>query len=299
MRLYGRPHPAYTNGHVPVKLAISLCTFLRMIQKTMSGVRTSPILPPDQRPAWETIRPMPASRVSQRKPILVGHRGAAGLAPENTLPAFQVAIDLGIDGIEFDVQRSRDGVPIVFHDEDLERLTNGTGKLFDRTLDELRALEIKTDHSAYTDVHISTLQEVLEFVRQAEQLLMIELKEPWRFPGIEEQVIALIRRYDLVERAQIRSFYHDALHIVHRLAPEIAVSELWLDRLPKDDEVIYKTVNAHHVLYTPEEIERLHRRGVQVTAWTVDDLQEAQRLKDAGIDGLTTNYPDRLLKLFK
>jgi len=270
-----------------------------MIQKTMSGVRTSPILPPDQRPAWETIRPMPASRVSQRKPIIVGHRGAAGLAPENTLPAFQVAIDLGIDGIEFDVQRSRDGVPIVFHDEDLERLTNDTGKLFDRTLDELRALEIKTDHSAYTGVHIPTLQEVLGFVQQAEQLLMIELKEPWRFPGIEEQVVTLIRRYDLVERTQIRSFYHEALHTVHRLAPEIAVSELWLDRLPKDDEVIYKTVNAHHVLYTPAEIERLHRRGVQVTAWTVDDLQEAQRLKDAGIDGLTTNYPDRLLKLFE
>lgn len=252
----------------------------------------------DQRPAWETIRPMPASRVSSRRPIIIGHRGAAGLAPENTLPAFQVAIELGIDGIEFDVQRSKDGVPVVFHDEDLERLTTGTGKLWDKTLDELQALTIKTDQDGFDDVRIPALQEVFDFVRQAGQLLMIELKEPWRFPGIEEQVIALVRRYDLVERTQIRSFYHDALHTVHRLAPEIAVSELWLDRLPKDDEVIYKTVNAHHVLYTAAEIERLHRRGVQVTAWTVDDLVEAQRLKDAGIDGLTTNYPDRLLTLF-
>lgn len=265
----------------------------------MSSVRTSPILPPDQRPAWETIRPMPASRVSKRKPIIVGHRGAAGLAPENTLPAFQVAIDLGIDGIEFDVQRSKDGVPVIFHDEDLARLTNGAGKLWDKTFDELRALEIKTGQSGYQQVRIPSLQEVFEFVRRAEQLLMIELKEPWRFPGIEEQVIALIRRYDLVERTQIRSFYHDALHTVHRLAPEIAVSELWLDRLPNDDEVIYKTVNANHTLYSPAEIERLHRRGVQVTAWTVDDLQEARRLMEAGIDGLTTNYPDRLRTLFR
>lgn len=241
---------------------------------------------------------MPASRVSSRRPIIIGHRGAAGLAPENTLPAFQVAIELGIDGIEFDVQRSKDGVPVVFHDEDLERLTTGTGKLWDKTLDELQALTIKTDQDDFGDVRIPALQEVFDFVRQAGQLLMIELKEPWRFPGIEEQVIALVRRYDLVERTQIRSFYHDALHTVHRLAPEIAVSELWLDRLPKDDEVIYKTVNAHHALYTAAEIERLHRRGVQVTAWTVDDLAEAQRLKDAGIDGLTTNYPDRLLTLF-
>lgn len=271
---------------------------LRMVQKTMSSVRTSPVLPPDQRPPWDTIRPMPASRVSNRKPIVVGHRGAAGLAPENTLPAFQIAIDLGIDGIEFDVQRSQDGVPVVFHDEDLDRLTSDTGKLWDRTLDELRALEINTDHSGYRGVRIPTLEEVLAFVRPAEQLLMIELKEPWRFPGIEEQVIALIRQYDLVERVQIRSFYHDALHTVHRLAPEIAVSELWLDRLPNDDEVIYKTVNANHALYTPAEVERLHRRGVQVTAWTVDDLGEARRLIEAGVDGLTTNYPDRLLTLF-
>lgn len=263
----------------------------------MSIVRTSPILPPDQRPAWNTILPMPASRVSARKPIIVGHRGAAGLAPENTLEAFQVALDLVIDGIEIDVQRSKDGVPVVFHDEDLERLTNGTGKLWDRTLDELKTL-IVTPFEGYHDVRIPTLRETFEFLRAADQLLMIELKEPWRYPGIEEQIVALIREFDLAERAQVRAFYHDSLHAIHRLAPEIALSELWLDRLPEDDEVIYKTVNSHHILFTADNVARLHQRGVQVTAWTVNELEDARRLIEIGIDGLTTNFPDRLLTLF-
>ncbi len=264
----------------------------------MSIVRTSPILPPDQRPAWDTILPMPASRVSTRKPIIIGHRGAAGLAPENTLEAFQVAVDLAIDGIEFDVQRSKDDVLVVFHDEDLARVTNGTGKLWDRTLAELKALDFVIQHDDYHNVRIPTLREAFELLRASEQLLMIELKEPWRYPGIEEQLVALIREFDLVERSQVRTFYHDALHAIHRLAPEVAVSELWLDRVPQADEVTYKTVNCHHVLCTAENVARLHRRGVQVTAWTVNELDDARRLIAMGVDELTTNYPDRLLTLF-
>ena len=264
----------------------------------MSIVRTSPILPPDQRPAWDSILPMPASRVSTRKPIIVGHRGAAGLAPENTLEAFQVALDLSIDGIELDVQRSKDGALVAFHDEDLERLTDGAGKLWDRTLAELKTLDAAVQHDGYHDVRIPTLRETFEFLRASEQLLMIELKEPWRYAGIEEQIVALIHEFDLVERTQVRAFYHDALHTIHRLAPEIAVSELWLDRLPEDDEVIYKTVNSHHILFTADNVARLHRRGVQVTAWTVDELDDARRLVEIGIDGLTTNHPERLLTLF-
>jgi glycerophosphoryl diester phosphodiesterase len=269
-----------------------------MAQHAMSIVRTSPILPLDQRPAWDTILPMPASRVSTRKPIIIGHRGAAGLAPENTLEGLQVAVDLAIDGIEFDVQRSKDGVPVVFHDEDLDRVTNGTGKVWDRTLAELKALDAAILHEDYHDVRIPTLREAFELLRACEQLLMIEVKEPWRYPGVEEQLVALIREFDLVERSQVRSFYHDVLHAIHRLAPEIAVSELWLDRVPEDDEVIYKTVNCHHILYTAENIARLHRRGVQATAWTVNELDDARRLIAMGIDELTTNYPDRLLTLF-
>ncbi len=282
----------------PLKRHITII-MLRIIQETMAVVRTSPILPPDQRPAWDTIRPMPQSRVSTRRPIIIGHRGAAGLAPENTLVAFQLALDLNIDAIEFDVQRSKDGALIVFHDEDVSRVTDGTGKLWDMTLAEIKALDagIRSGEQ-FRGERIPTLEEVFDFLRQTDQVLMIEMKEPWRYPGIEAAVVEQIRKYDLIERIQIRSFYHDSLHAIHRIAPDIALSELWLDRLPRDEDVIYKAVNANHNLYTVETIARLHRRGVQVTAWTVDDLDEARRLKDAGIDGLTTNVPDQLLALF-
>lgn len=265
----------------------------------MPVVRTSPLLPVDQRPAWDTIRPLPPSRVSSGRPMIVGHRGAAGLAPENTLAAFQVARELRIDGVEIDLQRSRDGTVVVFHDSDIGRTTGGHGNIWDLSLDEIKALDAGSYMGEqFQGERVPTFEETLDFLRQTDLLIIVEMKEPWRFPGIEEPVVELIHRYDVVEQLSIRSFYHDSLHTIHRLAPEIALSELWLDRLPRNEDVIYKGVNANHNLYTRKNIERLHQRGIQVTAWTVDDLDEARRLIDAGIDGLTTNYPDRLLTLF-
>jgi glycerophosphoryl diester phosphodiesterase len=262
--------------------------------------QTSPVLPPDQRPPFAQLVPMPASRVSKRRPIIVGHRGAQGLAPENTLPAFEAAAALNIDGVEFDVQRTKDGHLIVFHDEDVARTTDGQGLVADLTLDEIQALDAgSTFGEAYRGVRVPTLRALFDYLTTTDLLLFIELKDPWRYPDMEAQVIELIRAYDLVQRSQIRSFYHAALHTVYQLAPEIALSELWWNRLPTNEEVIYNTINAYYPLYGASNIEEIHRRGQKATAWTVDDLDEARRLMAAGIDGLTTNYPDRLLALFE
>ncbi|MBN2305517.1 MAG: glycerophosphodiester phosphodiesterase [Anaerolineae bacterium] len=260
---------------------------------------TSPILPPDQRPNWDSLLPMPESRISDRKPIIIGHRGAQGLAPENTLAAFQTAIDLKIDGVEFDVQRTQDGELVVIHDDEVDRTTDGSGRVWDLTLAQIKALDAGGWFDArFRGERVPTLREVFGLLRDTDLLLFVELKDPWRFEGIEADVIALIREYGLVERAQLRSFYHAALHTAYRVDPGIALSELWFDRLPADNEITLKTVNALHALYTPEHIQRLHDRGIQVTAWTVDEVDEARRLIEAGIDGLTTNFPDRLLRLF-
>jgi len=276
-----------------------LLLLLRMVQKSMSIVRTSPVVPPDQRPAWDSLVPVPLSRVSERRPAIVGHRGAAGLAPDNTLPAFQVAIDLGIDGVELDVQRSADGHLVVFHDDKVDKQTNGKGSVFDFTLDQLKALDAGSTFDArFAGERIATLREVFDLMRSSELIVNIELKDPWRYDGIEAEVVALVREFDLVERVCVRSFYHDALHNMVRLAPEIALSELWLDRLPGDDEVIFKAVNALHSLFTTENIARLHARGQLAEAWTVNDPKEARRLQNAGIDAITTNFPDKMLALF-
>jgi glycerophosphoryl diester phosphodiesterase len=266
----------------------------------MSIVRTSPVKPRAQRPAWDTLKPMPASLVSDRRPLIIGHRGAKGLAPENTLAAFQVAADLGIDGVEFDVQRTQNGHLIVFHDDTVDRTTDGTGKIETLSLNAIKALDAGRNFDPkFQGERIPTLREAFEFLRATPLLLFIELKEPWRFPGIEAEVVALIREYDLVEQVQVRSFYHDALHAIYHLAPEIALSGLWLDRLPSDDEVTFKTINALAILYTAENIAHIHQRGQLATAWVVNDLVLARELMVAGIDGLTSDYPDQLLGLFE
>ncbi len=264
----------------------------------MAKVRTSPVKPREQRPAWDTLSPMPRSRVSAGRPLIVGHRGAKGLAPENTLAAFKVAAELGIDGVEFDVQRTRDGHLIVFHDEDTARVTGHQAFIEDLTLEAIAALD--AGHAFAPKYHgerIPTLHEAFAFLRETELLLFIELKEPWRFPGIEAELVAAIHAFGLTDRVQVRSFYHDALYEIYRADPAIALSGLWLDRLPAEDEITFKTINAYHKLYTAEVIARIHQRGQQATAWVVNDLDTARNLIAAGIDGLTSDYPDRLLAL--
>lgn len=266
----------------------------------MPEERFSPVRPKDQRPPWDQLKGIPRSRASDRHPIIVGHRGAAGLAPENTLAAFRVAADLRIDGVEFDVQRSADGHLVVFHDDLLDRVTDGKGPVWEQPLAALQRLDAGSYFATrFRGERIPTLRETLDYLRGTDLLLFIELKDPWRFPGMEAQVIAQVREFGLVERVQMRSFYHDALHEVFRLAPELAISELWWDRIPTDDEVTFKTINVLGTLYTPEILAQIHRRGQQATAWTVNDLDQARALIAAGIDGLTTDYPDRLLTLFE
>ncbi len=265
----------------------------------MAKVRTSPVKPSDQRPAWDTLKPMPQSLISSGRPLIIGHRGAKGLAPENTLAAFQAAVDLRIDGIEFDIQRTRDGHLIVFHDENTIRVTGHDGLVEELTLETIKTLDAgNLFNSAFQGERIPTLHEAFSFLQSTDLLLFIELKEPWRYPGIVAEIATMIRAFDLVERVQVRSFYHDALHELYHIDPEIALSSLWLDRLPADDEVTFKTINALYTLYAPGDIARLQARGQQATAWVVNDQQAAQELIDAGIDGLTSDYPNRLLGLF-
>lgn len=250
--------------------------------------------------AWEQQRPMPASRMSQRRTQITGHRGAAGLAPENTLPALEKALRLGIDGVEIDIQRSADGHLVVFHDERLDRCTNGNGLLRSATLAELQALDAGAWFDpAYVGTRIPTFREVLDFMQSNNMILHVELKDPFYFPGVAAEVVALLREYKFEERVQIRSFFHPALHDVFNLAPELAISELWYQHLPKADESHFRSVNMDQSVLRPEHIADFHARGQKVSAWTVNDLEKARRFIDAGIDGLTTDYPDRLLTLFR
>lgn len=125
---------------------------------------------------------------------IFAHRGASHQAPENTLEAFQKAVDQGVDGIELDVQMTKDQVLVVAHDEQLERVSNGKGYLKDHTLQELRALDFSCGHDEYSQVKIPTLAEVLELVKDSDIVLNIELKTSlfW-YPGIEDATVQLVQ----------------------------------------------------------------------------------------------------------
>lgn len=226
--------------------------------------------------------------------MIIGHRGAAGLAPENTLAAFRVALELGTDGIEFDVQRTVDSHLVVFHDDDVDRVTDGTGALRTLRLADLKTLDAGGHFDPrFADERVPTLHETLNLLRGQDVVLHIELKSPWYFDGIEQQVVDMVYQMEMVEQVWIRSFYHPALHTVHAIAPEFQISELWFDQFP--DEITYPMLNIYHELCTAAHIERLHAQGRQVTAWTVNDVDVARKLIAMGIDGLTTDFPDRLL----
>lgn len=242
--------------------------------------------------------PMPTSRVSQRRTQIVGHRGASGLAPENTLAAFQLAVNLGIDGVEFDVQRTADGHLVVFHDDDLDRTTSGSGLMREKSLAELQSLDAGSWFSfTFSGEKIPTLEGFFDFMKSNNLLLFLEMKDPFLFPGMEAEVAALIRQYKFEERTCVRSFYHPALHEFYKIAPEIPVSELWFDHVPAREDSTFPTLNLLYTLLTPALIQEIHARGQKVDVWTVNDVETAKALIAASIDGITTDFPDQMVKL--
>lgn len=244
-------------------------------------------------------KPLPQSKMSARPVQITGHRGAAGLAPENTLAAFRKAIELRLDAIEFDVQRTTDGYLVVFHDDELDRVTNGKGLMRERTLASLKALDAGSwFNKAFKDERIPTLHELFNLMRDNDLLLYLEMKDPSLFPGMEEEVAALIREYGFTERCCVRSFDHASLHRFHRVAPEIPISELWYTHFPSAEETTYPTLNMMFSLCTADHVAAAHARGQKVTCWTVNEIEDARRLIDMGVDGLTGDYPDRLIALF-
>ncbi len=252
------------------------------------------------KPKLDDLLPLPTLKNLDHYPVIVGHRGGLGLAPENTLSAFKNALALGVDGIEFDVQRTKDGEIIVFHDEKIDRITGESGIVKDLTLDEMKRLDVgKHFDPVFEGERIPTLRETFEFLRGTNMIMHLEFKDAWLFEGIEQQVADLIREFQYEDRVQVRAFYHPALLTFHQIAPEIAISELWYQHMPTAEETTFRTINAMAEYYTAAVIEEIHQRGQKATAWTVNDLEVAKQLIEMGIDGLTSDFPDQLLPLVR
>ncbi|MFG7943894.1 glycerophosphodiester phosphodiesterase [Streptomyces cacaoi] len=255
-----------------------------------------------------------ATAVREGSPVPVAHRGASGYAPENTLAAVDKAHSMGIDWVETDVQRTKDGELIVMHDTTLSRTTDveqrfpdrSPWKVSDFTLKEIRSLDAGGwFDSRYKGEKVPTLDQFLDRVDHNRQRLLLELKSPELYPGIERQTLRELGSEGWLGRSHrskliVQSFNADAVKRVHHYRSEVKTGFLgtpkpeelnsyarFADQInPSYQDVSESYVKAVHAVRGP------HHRPLEVFTWTVNDAATARKVTDAGVDGIISNKPD-------
>lgn len=224
---------------------------------------------------------------------VIGHRGAAGHAPENTMLSFEKAVELGADRIEFDVRCSAEGEPVVFHDERLERTTNGKGRVAEKTVKELKALDAGSWFSlSFSGATIPTLEEVL-----MKMLGKIKFNIEIKAKGCEQRIVELIQKHKASEAVVISSFNIDILKTVRQAHRELKLQLLLskpLNLKKIKDEVDIEAVNPFFLLASKRFLKSARDLGLKVNVWTVDDELWIKKMAKLGVDGIISNYPDRV-----
>lgn len=226
------------------------------------------------------------------------HRGASAYAPENTLEAFRLAVEQQADGVELDVQLTKDGKVVVIHDETIDRVSSGQGYVKDYTLKELKKMSFNKLHPEYQGAKIPTLKEVLELLKPTDLTVNIELKTgivPYK--GIEKKVLKLVKKMGMEDRVIYSSFYHPSLLKIKKLNPEAKTGILYSDgwvRVPSYAKEL--GVDAIHPatwhMQAPKLLEKAKKKGLAVHVWTVNDPDLMKSLAEQGVDAIITNNPD-------
>lgn len=262
----------------------------------------------------------------ERTTKIWAHRGASGHAPENTMEAFELAKTLGADGIELDVQLSKDGVPVVIHDERVDRVSDKKGFVRDFTLQELKALDVNRAFPAYGRAEIPTLAEVYDWVKHTDLTVNLELKNGVvDYEGLEEKVLRLADEKGLAGRILYSSFCHGSMLRLKRLLPTARVAFLYSDGIlnvaeygarygawalhPSHINVLRSNRWGESALdlspYAegakeekqsgpfPSVIESCHQLGLRVHVWTVNEEADIERLQRLGADAVITNFVEK------
>jgi glycerophosphoryl diester phosphodiesterase len=227
--------------------------------------------------------------------VMISHRGMAGSAPENTLAAIDEAIRRGAQFVEIDIRRSADGVIVLMHDQAVDRTTNGQGRVGELAWDEISTLDAGSHFSpTFAGEPVPTLDDVLTLLQTSSITLVLEVKQPDRYPGIALQVAEKLQQFDLGTRVVVVSFDHDWLDKFGSLMPDVPVGYLQVGACIRRQMPGDSLVDVHwiSVLVDPTLIWRMHRRGHRVWAWTVNDVRLARLLTWLGVDGITTDHPD-------
>ena len=237
------------------------------------------------------------------RPFIWAHRGADGYAPENTLPAFALAAEMGADGVELDVQLTKDGQVVVCHDERLDRVSSGTGWLKDHTLEELKKLDFSGENEEYAGVQIPTLKEVLDLLQDTGMYVVIELKtKVFPYLGIEKKCIDLVKEAGYEDRVIFCSFNHLSLQKVRLFSKGMKIGYLYLHASPSIIPFVQKLgVDALHIteynLLSPGLLRKCRELGITINVWTVNKERDLRICADLGIHAVITDYPDRVKQM--
>lgn len=226
------------------------------------------------------------------RPLIIGHRGAMGHETENTLASIQKALDLGVDAIEIDVFKIKSGEIVVFHDDTVNRLSDGSGKIEDYTLSEVNKITLEGGHK------IPQLQDVLDLI-DARVRLNIELKGS----NTADDVNRIVNRYSKEKGWSpndfiISSFKWDELKVMRALNKDIPIAVLTADdplgSIAIGNELKAEAINPNFKKLTPENRMKIKKAGFKIYVWTVNEPQDITAMKRMDVDGIFTNFPERV-----
>jgi glycerophosphoryl diester phosphodiesterase len=237
-----------------------------------------------------------------RKVDNVAHRGASAYAPENTIAAFDKAVEMKADYIEIDVQRSKDGKLVVIHDTTVDRTTDGSGKVGNLTFKELRNLDAGSwKGEQFTGAQIPTFDEILDRYHGKIGIL-IELKAPELYPGIEENIAKKLEERNLDkpqnEKIIVQSFNHNSIKKMNQLLPKVPIGVLTSSSADATEQALQEFstyadyFNPSYGIVTPDLVNQVHSLGMKIGSWTVRSQEAADFLLDVGVDAIITDYPD-------
>ncbi len=252
-------------------------------------------------------------------PLILGHRGASALAPENTIAAFSRAIEDGADGIEFDVRLARDRIPVVIHDDTLKRTGMIDGSVSDFTASELQELDVgswfankrtKTARQSYEGERLPSLDQVLKFFRHRKGVLYIEMKcdvnEGKQFAG---EVVRLVRKHKMLNRVVVESSDLSAIAATKQIDAGIRTAALFEPKVSRPISTVRRLtviaqalehganeIAVHHRLASKGVVEKARTEGLDVVVWTVDNLRWIARAQALGIKALISNNPGKMVQ---
>ncbi|MFJ6844643.1 glycerophosphodiester phosphodiesterase [Streptomyces griseoluteus] len=252
--------------------------------------------------------------VRATQPTVIAHRGASAYAPENTLPSIDKAAKLGFSWVENDVQRTKDGKLVVIHDDSLARTTNvedvfpgrAPWKVKDFTAAEIARLDAGSWFSpAYAGARVPTLEGYMRRVEHNHEKLLLEVKNPELYPGIEAQILKTLSNEGWLDRAHqkrliVQSFSTDSIRTVRRLKPALTTGYLGTPQVAELKDYArfadlvnpaYADISASYVS-TAHALKGPHGKPLRLFTWTVNDAATARKVRGYGVDGIITNKPD-------